>query len=477
MKVTTLEGSLERQTLLDLIASWEVADYAYSVFPEGPTMAGTPASRVLLRWLYAYHPVSDGVPYGDGGFRRDWETQGHEIPEEAKKTLSAFMETLGEDWKARGPKAVSKAKEDLHRFFTLSAAQAYAERVTRAAESGDVDTFSRVQGTYKAPGVEEKKPVNIFRDVERVHKSLTTVEDVLFRFPGAIGELLGPVIRGDFLAPLAREKMGKSWIVDYVAKTAVMQGCHVLIVDVEMVDDQKLRRLWRQLVGAPAVSGEFELPYFDRDGEIAFRKREFKGVSLDLEEMRRYAAGLRRLSGGGCLEVMSMPTRGCKVSQVDKLVQDHIKEYGKPYDLIVADSLDYFEPGNTRLDGIDKLFDIWSAFRGLGQKYNSAVMSPSHTGRKNKKGSGSEDDVAGNIQKLWMVTKTLFIEATKAEQEAGVLRMSTSTSRDNRMRDDSVVILQGLDIARPVLDSRWLSDVRSDLVFRGNQGKFGADLP
>jgi len=45
------------------------------------------------------------------------------------------------------------------------------------------------------------------------------------------------------------------------------------------------------------------------------------------------------------------------------------------------------------------------------------------------------------------------------------------------MRNDTVVVLQGLDIARPVLDSRWLSDVKGNCVFRGNTGKFGAELP
>lgn len=477
MKSTSFDGAQERQALIDCVASWEVADYVFHAFPDAPNLAGSTHAKVVFRWLYEYHALSDGHPYAEGALQRDWEAKGAELPADTKESVKVFMAAVGSDWKARAPKAVSKAKEDVASYLKQADAVSFADRMLKTATSGHLDGFESLVSGYKTPGKTLDKPVDVFRDIAKVHNAITTTEDVLFRFRGAIGELLGPVVRGDFLAPLAREKMGKSWIVDMMAIESAMQGSHTLLVDAEMMENQKLRRIWRNLVGAPLIDGEYELPYFDRDGEICHGKRFFKGVGTDLESMEKMASAFRRVSNGGCFHVKSVPTRGCKVKDVEKMVEEHIREYGKPYDFIIADSLDYFEPTKSGLDGVDKLFDIWSSWRGLGQKYNAVVASPSHTGRKNKKGSGSEDDVAGNIQKLWMVTKTLYIEATKDEQENGVLRMSTSTSRDNRMRNDTVVVLQGLDIARPVLDSRWLSDVRGNCVFRGNSEKFGASLP
>lgn len=476
MKSTSFDGAQERQALIDCVASWEVADYVFHAFPNAPSIAGSSHAKILFQWLFDYHALSDGHPYAEAHLQRDWETKATDLPADAKEGMKTFLATVNSEWKARAPKATSKAKEDVAEYLKQTSAVAFADRVMKTATSGHIDGFEKLLADYQTPGRQADGPVDIFRDIEEIHEALTSVDEVLFKFPGKIGELLGPVIRGDFLAPLAREKMGKSWIVDMVAITAAMQGCHVLIVDAEMVQKQKLRRIWRQLVGAPLKDGDYELPYFDEDGEICHKKRFCRGVGTDREFMAKMGAAFRRVSGGGCLHVKSVPTRGFKVRDVAKMMEDHAREAGKPYDLVIADSLDYFEPTAGKMEGIDKLFDIWSAFRGLGQTYNCAVMSPSHTGRKNKKGSGSEDDVAGNIQKLWMVTKTMYIEATKDEQENGVLRMSTSTSRDNRMRNDTVVVLQGLDIARPVLDSRWLSDVKGDRVFRGNTGKFGADL-
>jgi len=46
------------------------------------------------------------------------------------------------------------------------------------------------------------------------------------------------------------------------------------------------------------------------------------------------------------------------------------------------------------------------------------------------------------------------------------MRVSSGTNRDEATTDDQVVVLQHLGINRPYLDSRWLSQVKSDLVYR-----------
>ena len=476
MKTTSYDGAPERQALIDIAASWDVADYILHVFPEAPSIAGSSHAKTLMRWVSEYHPVSDGVPYADGALQRDWEAKGADLPKDSKEGLKEFLAAVGTDWKARAPKAVSKAKEDAADYLRMAYARSFADRLQSSAESGSLESFSQALQGYKVPGKVERKPTNVLRNAQRISDALASTDSVLFRFPGALGELLGPIIRGDFLAPLAREKMGKSWIVDYIAKTACFQGCHVLIVDAEMVEDQKLRRVWRQILGAPMADMEIELPYFDREGEICHRVKAFKGVSLDVTTIEKQMSAFRRLSGGGWLDVQSVSTGGTMLKDVVRLMDLHKEETGREYDVVIVDSLDYLEPERKSTEGLDKYWEIWKGFRGLGQQRNCAMVSPSHIGRGKGKGSVGEDQVYGSVQKLWTVTKTMLIDATEDEQENGVARVTTRTTRDNKMRKDTVVILQGLDIARPVLDSRWLADVKGDQVFRGSAGKFGKDL-
>ena len=94
------------------------------------------------------------------------------------------------------------------------------------------------------------------------------------------------------------------------------------------------------------------------------------------------------------------------------------------------------------------------------------MLSPSHTGRQTSKGEGSDHDVSGDIRKLWKVTKTVLLNQTTAEKQFGIMRVSTNTNRDEATVDDQVVVLRHLGINRPYLDSRWLSQVRNDLVYR-----------
>ena len=476
MKTTSYDGAPERQALIDILASWDVADYIFQVIPEAPSIAGSSYAKTLMHWVFEYHPVSDGIPYASEALKKDWDAKGPNLPEDTRKGLKEFLEATSSDWKAMAPKSVSKAKEDAVAYFKVSHARQLADRLQRAAESGSLESFAQAVQGYKVPGKIEHKPTNILRNAQRIADALASTDSVLFRFPGALGELIGPIIRGDFLAPLAREKMGKSWIVDYIAKTACFQGCHVLIVDVEMVEDQKLRRVWRQILGAPMVDTEVELPYFDRDGEICHRVKAFKGVSLDVASIEKQMSAFRRLSGGGWLDVQSVNTGGTMLKDVVHLMDLHKEETGREYDVVIVDSLDYLEPERKSTEGLDKYWEIWKGFRGMGQTRNCAVVSPSHIGRTKGKGSVGEDQVYGSVQKLWTVTKTMLIDATEDEQENGVARVTTRTTRDNKMRKDTVVILQGLDIARPVLDSRWLADVKGDQVFRGSAGKFGKDL-
>ena len=45
--------------------------------------------------------------------------------------------------------------------------------------------------------------------------------------------------------------------------------------------------------------------------------------------------------------------------------------------------------------------------------------------------------------------------------------MQHGNLRDGPTRNDQVVVLQSLAINRPYLDSRWLKEVHSDLVYNG----------
>lgn len=84
------------------------------------------------------------------------------------------------------------------------------------------------------------------------------------------------------------------------------------------------------------------------------------------------------------------------LKDVVHLMDLHKEETGREYDVVIVDSLDYLEPERKSTEGLDKYWEIWKGFRGLGQQRNCATVSPSHIGRGKGKGSVGEDQVYGS---------------------------------------------------------------------------------
>ena len=96
MKTTSYDGAPERQALIDILASWDVADYIFQVIPEAPSIAGSSYAKTLMHWVFEYHPVSDGIPYASEALKKDWDAKGPNLPEDTRKGLKEFLDHVEE---------------------------------------------------------------------------------------------------------------------------------------------------------------------------------------------------------------------------------------------------------------------------------------------------------------------------------------------------------------------------------------------
>ena len=466
--------SEERRVLSLLLTSPDTLAHAASAYkPE--ILCESAFARTVCRWALDFLKTDPKVPAAMH-MMDIYVQRSEEVADETENgAIREYLQNLSRDWQKEEPASTDYAKELADKYFGRRARCKALERMQGAFEAGDMESFDRAVEAYNKPGgvLAARETIDMLRDAKRVAEGLQRrKEDALFMLPGALGQMVGPIVRGDFVGILAREKMGKSWFVDLVAIAAMYAGCHVCIFDLDLVADQKIDRLWRHLRGQPSQPGTYRIPYFAKDNSIGLSDVPFTVESQDEASVERHMRGLRRLADGGSLEFVDFPVRGASIADLRGRMQAHVRKTGRPYDLVIVDSPDYLDEPKER-NTFDRLGAVWSGVRGLAQEFNCATLGPSHIGRQNGKGKGSEDEVFGNVQKLWNVTKTVLLNATPHEKEHGIVRCSTNTSRDHGTTSDEVVVLQGLDVARPYLDSRWLSHVRSDLVY---QGKKRSDL-
>lgn len=470
MKRTPIDMSDERRILSWMIASDVIFQHVHTTY-DSPRLFESSFARTVATWIHGWAATEPDKAPGTA-IQDLYASHAKSVhDEEDTKTIALFLGNLSKDWTHAVPTSDAWAREQADKYFRLQRCKKALELANRAAESGDVDAAESALLSFSRPLGSEFETYDLFRDDEAILDAYTSSDETLFYMPGALGEMLGPIIAGDFLGILAPQKRGKSFMVDLFAICAVKQGVDVLLVDFEMTKRQKARRLWGHYIGQPHPrdAGIISVPCFGDRGDIGYRNMDFRGVELDREKIARIQKGGLRLNQGATIQWMNVPNRGATVRQIKHRIKELRKGREQPF-LAIFDSGDYLRAEDTRQPRIEQLDEIWGAMRGVSQEFERcACLSPSHTGRQTSKGEGTDSDVSGDIRKLWKLTKTVYLNRTKAEAEAGIIRCSTETLRDGPTRNDQVVVLQNLTINRPYLDSRWLREVHSDLVYSGSK--------
>lgn len=468
MRRTQIEASEERRVLQWVIASDAVFQHVHATYDAG-RLCESALGRTVSQWIQTYARTEQDKAPG-AGIRAIYDIEAPNFKEETESSLVRdFLGNLSRDWTREEPQSDRWAIDQVDQYFRKQICRLALEKATNALAAGDYLAAEDAFLSFSRPAGDVFRTVDLLRDSDIISDAFTSQDEVLFHMPGALGEMLGPIIAGDFFGILAPQKRGKSFMVDLVSISAMHQGVDVLLIDFEMTQKQKARRLWSHYLGQPRLAGEYSIPCFRDNGDIGYQQRKFSGVASDPATIAKLQKGALRLSSGATIQFCNVPSRGATMRQVSAKVKELRKGKARPF-LCVADSGDYLRAEDQKQQRIDQLDEIWGAMRSVSQVFERcAMLSPSHTGRQTSDKEGRDSDVSGDIRKLWKLTKSMFLNRTKSEAEYGIIRASTETLRDGPARDDQVVILQALGINRPYLDSRWLKDCRSDLIYSGKK--------
>ncbi len=466
MKRTLIQATSERDILSWMIASDDVYRHIVSKY-DSPRLFESQFSRTVAAWIHEWAKLEPAKAPGESMTQIYAVHQTEVADETTSRAVAEFLSNLSRDWAAAEPLSAPFAKDQADLYFRRRTVSRALEMAQRALEANTPDGLAQAENaflSFSRAADMGYQIVDLLHDAHEIEDAYTSEDETVFHMPGCLGQMLGPMIRGDFLGILAREKMGKSFMVDLVAISAMFQGKKTLVVDFELVKKQKARRLWGHLQGRPRSALEVSLPVFSNTGEILFSSKVIPGVSPSIRDIEEFQKGVRRTSQGGSVKFVNVGGKGMDMRALKNMLRDLRTVHGWVPDVIIFDSLDYVKSGAK--EKLDKLEEIWLEARGIAQDMDCVVVSPSHTGRQSKRENGTEDDVSGNLAKIRTVTKTMVLNQTPMEKQWGIMRVTSNISRDEGTSTDQVVVLQHLGINRPYLDSRWLSQVKSDLVYR-----------
>jgi hypothetical protein len=325
---------------------------------------------------------------------------------------------------------------------------------------------------FKRVETPRDKGVSILEDTIEITSAFLEEEDVLFTFPGVLGKESGRFVRGDVVAFMSAAKRGKSWWEWYTALLGLYHGFRVVMFNLEMKDNQYLRRCWTSLVGLPRRRWETQsmrtisVPKFFREGdkgpwEVQVESKEYETV--DLSEIGMMQKSFKRQFRSGNIRLFTFPAYSATMDTISACL-DNLRYYGGFIpDIIVIDYGDLIAPsgGGRQREYRHQLDDIWKSMRRMAQERNALLITASQTGRISFSQDASEKDVSEDIRKIAHVAKLFVINSNQAEREKGVCRIQQLVERDDRLSGRQVTVLQCLDLGQVCLDSKLTGDVLS----------------
>ena len=462
MKISRVDLSEEVKLLTNLIVSDRFCEIVIPMLR--PDDLSSPFSRIVASWVMDYYREFKRAPGKD--ISSIYKSRKKELrDEDSTENLLALIKRIDDEWDGLIPNNPDYSARQSLLYMKKVSLEGHISKVQSCIDKSDYIKAEREISEYHRVENNLGEGVSILRDAAKVSMAFTDEEEILFKFPGALGDVAGELCRGDFVSFLAPMKRGKTWWLWYTAEIALRSQCKVVFFTLEMTEKAMVRRGWRSLIGQPWKDSSISIPRFVMDEEskkyrIEVTEEDRKGV--DVSEIRENQRKLKRIFRKGDIRIISIPAYSATVEDIETHL-DNIEHYDNFIpDVIIIDYADIVKATmGFRGEYRHQLDDIWKGHRRLAQERNALVVTASQAEKKTFTEDVRESHVAEDIRKLAHVTCMLALNQNKKEAEQGIVRVSQIAIREGRKVLQQAVVLQCLDIGRPYLDSH----LRSEVIF------------
>ncbi|NLM00807.1 MAG: hypothetical protein GX220_05065 [Treponema sp.] len=458
MKREKLNVLSERDLIIGLIVSEKFCREICPIL--NPRLLEIEYTRIVAGWIKDFYSNFKKVPQKD--ILKIYRAHCDEIPDEdLQDNILSFIEKVCRDY------------DDIKNFndeYMLQQAVLYLKGRSLKNLSEDIDSFlstgniekaeSRII-KYKSVEKNSGKAVSLLHNKEAIINSFTQDDDLLFRFPGAYGSVVGDVHREDFISYLAPMKRGKSFILIDAGVTAVQKGLKVVHVSLEMSESQMLKRYWTALSGQLNKSkDDISYSFFEKndDGKFEIKYKTISRKAVSISEVENKQNSFKRLFRGGDIRVLVAPAYGWTVEKLESELDILVQQENYIPDVIIVDYADIMAP-SEKSDYRNQLDGIWKRLRGLAQKRKAVVFTASQSGRASINKNVDSKDIAEDIRKLAHITSMVSLNQTPIEKKNGILRLKQLAVREGESEFREAICTQCLSIGRIVTDSHFDDEV------------------
>jgi len=129
--------------------------------------------------------------------------------EDLQNNILTFIERLDKDYDKIKVTNEDFAIQNAIKYLRMRSLKNFSEDIDSYIESGDIEKAENCVTKYRKVEAASGEGVSLLDDFDIVTEAFTEEQDLLFRYPGDFGQLMGDVNREDFIAFLAPMKAGK----------------------------------------------------------------------------------------------------------------------------------------------------------------------------------------------------------------------------------------------------------------------------
>lgn len=463
LKKEKIDLSQERRILIYMIVSTEFLSHVRNVVRK--EFFRNNFSKLLFEWIVKFFDEFKTSP--GKNMQGIYESKYKNVRnEEDLELLSTFIHSLSTEWETLSDVGnVQAVLAESLLYFRIQSLFILKDRIEKAVITNDALYGENAVTDYSKIVMENSTCINLLRDSVAIVDAFTDKMDVILEFPGVLGEVCGPFLRGDLVSFIAPMKRGKSWWLMYTAVIGAMLGLHVLFISLEMQQNQVIRRFWQCLRARPKKEKEIEIPYFiesendEEKYEIRKRKKNFEGI--DISEIPKDQKSIRMFFKSGNIRILTFPASSASVNDIENSI-DNLGYYENYHpQLIIIDQAD-----NLRADGKyetmqyrHQLDHIWKTLRGAAQKRCCCYVTATQAAKVSFSSDITEEMIAEDIRKLAHVSKMIAINQNKDDRENKVVRVAQLAEREEGRNLKQACVLQCLDIGNPCVDSKYMNEI------------------
>jgi len=345
--------------------------------------------------------------------------------------------------------------DDAELYIKAAQLRMSIDEIQLALDNDEEESAMAVYSKIIMPEVQKSGVISFEDDLDKQREVLTKNQNFVIHFKEEVGQLVGPLYRGDFFTWVAPTGTGKSWWLMWSAKQCREQGLNVLFLSLEMQEDSVLKRFQQMYYRRTLHGEEVTIPKFiqDEDDKYKVIQKKINAAKLESADVEKSKLKTMGKHPHGRLKIVCRA--GINIGEL-KAILSELKYQGKfQPDVIVLDYADKMTTHRRVSSEREALGVICKDLRDLALSLNILLITASQTNRASWDKHFTREAIAEDSRKLNEVTGAIGIMSDKKDRDLGLLLLRLLKTRDGWYEHRDVYCATSFNIGQPNLQSVW----------------------